>query len=135
MSEHRDKSTRRVDRGRLRGLALSCLAACLLALSLSSARAQEAPFEIGLDLGQYPSAIALTPDGSRAYVVNTNTTSITVINTLTNELEGGPIYPGGLDDEGEIIPGTETPEGIAISPDGSHAYVANTGSDNVSIID
>jgi YVTN family beta-propeller protein len=62
-----------------------------------------------------PVAIAITPDGTTAYVVNANESangSVTPINLATGS-PGTPITVG------------KDPEGIAITPDGKTAYVAN----------
>ncbi|MGN6662807.1 MAG: YncE family protein [Solirubrobacterales bacterium] len=69
--------------------------------------------------------MAIRPHGDRAYVVNSgNVTngSISVINTETNRVIDRPV---GLERD---------PEGIAITPDGSLAFVANFGSNAVSVI-
>jgi YVTN family beta-propeller protein len=70
-----------------------------------------------------PIAIAITPDGTRAYVANFDSNSVSVINTATNTLIGAPIAVG------------TRPRGVAITPDGTHAYVANSQSRTVSVID
>ena len=66
--------------------------------------------------------VAITSDGSRAYVTNPASNSVTALD----------------------IPGTQTitsitvglqPQGVALLPDDSRAYVANTGSNDVSVID
>ncbi len=67
--------------------------------------------------------IAITPDGSRAYVADGETDSVSVIDTATNQVAGGPITVG------------DYPVGVAITPDGKRAYVSNESSDNVSVID
>ena len=67
--------------------------------------------------------IAITPDGSRAYVANGGSSSVSVIDTQTNQVVGAPIAVGNK------------PRPIAITPDGSGAYVANADSDSVSVID
>lgn len=69
-----------------------------------------------------PLAIAITPDGSRAYAVDGGEAQVVPIDTATNTA-GTPI-PTGI-----------FPEAIAISPDGSHAYTADFGSDTVTVID
>ena len=76
-----------------------------------------------IDLGKTPEEIAITPDGTRAYVANHGSKSVSVINTQTNQV----IVPA-------IAVGKE-PNGIAISPNGTRAYVANGGSETVSVID
>jgi YVTN family beta-propeller protein len=67
--------------------------------------------------------IAITPDGSTAYVPNSDET-VSVIDTATN-----------TSDPADDIPVGESPGGIAITPDGATAYVANFEDDDVSVID
>lgn len=82
-----------------------------------------------IPVGVDPFAVAITPDGSRAYVPNSGppldpaADTVSVIATATNSAVGSPITVGNL------------PRSIAITPDGSHAYVPNLGSNNVSVID
>ena len=80
--------------------------------------------KVGADIvvGSNPNAIAITPDGTRAYVVNQGPpASVSAITTATNTVT--PIAVG------------TAPRDIAITPDGTRAYVANSGSANVSVID
>jgi YVTN family beta-propeller protein len=70
----------------------------------------------------FPMGIAITPDGSRAYIANFAASTVSVIDTTTNQVVGAPIAVG------------MTPMGIAITPNGSRAYVANFGSSNLSVI-
>ena len=65
--------------------------------------------------------IAITRDGSRLYVSNHETSSVSVFDTATNV----PIT--------EIAVGLN-PIGLALTPDGQNVYVANQNSDNVSVI-
>ncbi|MEW6608265.1 MAG: YncE family protein [bacterium] len=58
-----------------------------------------------------------------AYVTNSGSNNVSVIDTRTNAVVGSPIPVGVY------------PYGIAITPDGNYAYVTNAGSDNVSVID
>ena len=58
-----------------------------------------------------------------AYVANTDSDNVSVIDTATNMVVGLPIPVGDF------------PVGVAITPDGTRAYVANVNSDNVSVID
>lgn len=78
-------------------------------------------------VGDYPTDIAVSPNGKKAYVTNSgnyhdpdNTVSVidTETNTITTTVTVG-IYP----------------RGVAVTPDGKKVYVTNAGSDNVSIID
>jgi YVTN family beta-propeller protein len=57
--------------------------------------------------------VAVTPDRSKVYVVNTNANTVLVIDTATNTVIGSPI-PVQLD-----------PRGVAVAPDGSKVYVAD----------
>ena len=80
----------------------------------------------GAVVGEVPaspgvSRVAFTPDGSRAYVTNPSTNSVTAV-----EVASATIIKS-------ITVGLK-PKGIAILPDGSRAYVANSGSHNVSVI-
>lgn len=69
--------------------------------------------------------VAITPDGTRAYVgMGTATSgSVAVINTSTN-LVVGPYIPVG-----------DSPQSLAVTPNGLFTYVANFGSNSVSVID
>jgi YVTN family beta-propeller protein len=75
-----------------------------------------------ITVGANPVGIAITPNGSRAYVTNNGGGTVAVINTQTNAVVGSPIAVG------------TSPRGIAITPDGSRAYVANNVGNNVSVI-
>jgi YVTN family beta-propeller protein len=77
---------------------------------------------IDLGAGTNPRGIVITPDGARAYVANSSTDSVSVIDTRTGQEVGPRIGVG------------ETPTEIAITPDGKVAYVANEVS-GVSAID
>jgi YVTN family beta-propeller protein len=70
-----------------------------------------------------PSDVAITPDGTRAYVTNGSNDTVVPVDIATNTA-GTAIPVGGI-----------TPQGIAITPDGSRAYVTNQNSNNVSVID
>jgi YVTN family beta-propeller protein len=71
-----------------------------------------------------PVGVALTPDGTRAYVTNSSATfgSVSVIETATNTMS----------DTISIGPNAQS---IAITPDGRHAYAASFGSNSVWVID
>ena len=60
----------------------------------------------------YPNAIVSTPNGSSVYVVNTNSTSVSVISTSSNSIVAS-------------IPVGSTPQGATISPDGGSVFVSN----------
>ncbi len=62
-----------------------------------------------------PNGIAFTPDGAFAYVAGTNPGAVSVIDTSTRTVVGSPIPVG------------ETAYRLAISPDGTQAYVTVPG--------
>lgn len=66
-------------------------------------------------VGSSPIGVGVTPDGSKAYVVNNASGTVSVINTATNAVVA------------TITVGTD-PFGVAITPDGTKAYVTNVGS-------
>ena len=66
--------------------------------------------------------IALTPDGTRAYVTMPAVNAVKVIDTAINAVS-------------TTIHVNRGPEGVAITPDGTRAYVANRRYDTVSVID
>jgi YVTN family beta-propeller protein len=76
-------------------------------------------------VGQEPNGVALLPDGSRAYVANTVSGTVSVISVNRN---GRPRVVTN------IPVGTE-PYGIIVSPNGTKVYVSNKSSNTVSVID
>jgi YVTN family beta-propeller protein len=74
-----------------------------------------------ITVGANPQAIVISPDGTRAYVTNFGSSSVSVINTATNSRDGAAISVG---------PQTA---GVGLSSDGSLLYVANSN-DTVSVI-
>lgn len=64
-------------------------------------------------VGFAPHGIAITPDGSRAYVTNFASNTVFVIATASNTVVGSPIPVGSF------------PYGFAITLDGTQAYVTN----------
>jgi len=76
-----------------------------------------------IPVGDDHQGVAITPDGTRAYVTNFGPSVVLVIDTASNTTVGPPV-PVGFG-----------PTAIAVTPDGTRAYVANFGSDNVSVID
>ncbi len=64
-----------------------------------------------IGVGGVPLGVAVSPDGSRAYVTNFGGNSVSVINTTSNPpaVVGTPIGVGN------------GPRGVAVSPDGTRA--------------
>ena len=74
-------------------------------------------------MGSNPIAIALTPDGSQAYISNEYDGTISVINTSANTVSatislGSSAYPLA----------------VTVTPDNSKAYVANSNNNTVAVI-
>ncbi len=71
-----------------------------------------------IEVGEAPSSIAITPDGSRVYVTNWASNDVTVIDLGTSAVV-------------KSIPARDGPFGIVITPDGQRAYVSHIGSRDV----
>ena len=56
--------------------------------------------------------MAVTPDGTRAYVTDSNDDTVSVINTATNTVIA-------------TIPVGTSPGDVAVNPDGTRVYVTN----------
>ena len=65
-----------------------------------------------ITVGNDPSAVALSPDGSAVYVGNFLSNSVSLIATSSNTVTA-------------TIPVGSGPAGVAFTPDGSTVYVAN----------
>ncbi len=74
-----------------------------------------------ITVGASPFGVAVSPDGSKAFVTNYISNTVSVINTATNTVTA------------TVNVGTN-PSFIAISPDGSKAFVTNLSSNTVSVI-
>ncbi|OBH17567.1 hypothetical protein A9X04_09830 [Mycobacterium sp. E3247] len=72
-----------------------------------------------INLGDKPIEAQITPDGLRAFVVNSG--SLSVIDTVAGEAER--------------MPAGDLPRCVRISPSGKYAYVSNFGGRSVSIVD
>ena len=69
-----------------------------------------------IKVGSSPSAIAINPAGTRLYVSNGGSSTVSVINTATN-IEITRVTVGWQ------------PSGLAVSPDGTRLYALNRYSD------
>jgi YVTN family beta-propeller protein len=72
-------------------------------------------------VGSVPRGLVVSPDGSRVYITNENSGTISVFNTST-------LAPP------TTITGLFQPVGLAITPDGSRLYVAAFGGDSVQVV-
>ncbi|MGB4781741.1 YncE family protein, partial [Candidatus Methylomirabilis sp.] len=75
-----------------------------------------------IPVGSNPVGVAITPNGTRAYVTNQGSNNVSVIDTATNAVTA-------------TITVGSSPAGVAITPNGARAYVANFGFNTVSVID
>ncbi len=75
-----------------------------------------------ISVGSTPGAIAITPNGSRAYVITNGGSAVTPIDTATNTA-GTPIRIGTT-----VSSQSAGANGIAVTPNGSTMYVVNEGS-------
>lgn len=75
-----------------------------------------------INVGDSPVGVAISPDGGTAYVANSGSDSVSIIDTASNSVAA------------TVATGIR-PVGLAVSPDGSSVYVANAGSQSVSVID
>ena len=72
-------------------------------------------------VGAVPTAMVAGPDGTKLYVLNTGSDTVSVVDTATNTVTG------------TILVGS-SPSGVAVSPDGTKLYVTLPGDDTVSVI-
>jgi YVTN family beta-propeller protein len=93
----------------------------LLGLRPLNRAASVDPLDPTVPVGVFPTEVAITPDGSHAYVTNDGAATVSVIATATTTVTA-TIAVGSV------------PVGVAITPDGLHAYVVNVGVGTVSVI-
>jgi YVTN family beta-propeller protein len=75
-----------------------------------------------LKVGEKPTYVQVTPDGSYTYVVNSQSEDVSIIDTKTNKVV-------------KTIPVGKSPKGVNFTTDGKLAYVINEGEDTVTVID
>ena len=78
-------------------------------------------------VGTEPNSVAVNPEGTRAYVANTVSGTVTVISITRNSA----LVARALTN---IAVGTES-YGLALTPNGRKLYVTNARSNSVSVID
>lgn len=99
-------------------------------VSVVDTATHEVTATIEFPAGSVPFAAALSPDLQKLYVTSLDAFStcganagVFVIDTASHAITSGPIAVGC------------EPTGIAITPDGRHAYVASLSSDSIAVID
>ena len=75
-----------------------------------------------VSVGVNPSGVAVSPDGTRVYVANRSSNTVSVIDAANNAVVA-------------TVPVGSTPLGVAVNPSGTRVYVTNNGSRTVSAID
>jgi YVTN family beta-propeller protein len=80
--------------------------------------------------GLHPSALALSADGSRLYVANANSDTVTSINTQTAMAQETILVRPDL---ALTFFGTD-PDGLALSADGTRLFVASAGNNGIAVI-
>ena len=80
-----------------------------------------------IPVGKEPNGVALSPDGSRAYVANTVDGTVSVLNISRTSSAAYALLA--------TIPVGAEPYGLALTPAGRKLYVANARSNSVSVID
>lgn len=97
-------------------------------VSVIDTATRQVTVEIDVDL--HPSGMVASPDGSRLYVANANSDTVSVIDTGTaavvRRLGAKPLPE---------LPFGSAPNALAISPDGGTLYVANGGNNAIAVID
>ncbi|MFC5200271.1 beta strand repeat-containing protein [Streptomyces kaempferi] len=73
-------------------------------------------------VGNFPTGVAITPNGLFAYVTNEGDNTVSVIDTTTNTVTA-------------TIPVGTSPLGVAVTPNGLTVYVTNVSDNTVSVID
>jgi len=66
-----------------------------------------------MPVGNGPFGAAVTPDGKKVYVANSDDGTVSVINTTTNTVTS-------------TVPVGFVPRGVTVTPDGKMVYVANS---------
>src|SRR5690606_9618414 len=103
------------------GGALALLGAALLTLGARGDVAADSLVDT-VGVGVAPSGVAITLDGTQAYVTNLGSDDLSVIDT-----DSGAVIA--------TIPAGVTPMEVAITPDQTVAYVTNISAGTVSVID
>lgn len=83
-----------------------------------------------IEVGVHPSAMVFNPDGSRLYVANANTDTLSVIDTTMDTVERTidvRLFEGA--------PLGSAPNALAFSPDGRTLYVANGANNAVAVVE
>jgi YVTN family beta-propeller protein len=75
-------------------------------------------------VGRAPAGVAVAPDGRFVYIANSESNSVSVLNSTSDRIAGTI-----------VLPRRSRPLGVALSPNGRDLYTADGGSNRVSVID
>jgi VCBS repeat-containing protein len=104
----------------------------LAAYSIASGVLSATPIA-SIATGTYPRSVAIHPSGKFAYVANFNSNSVSAYSIDANGALASIDADGGAAGTQASIATRSNPVSIAIDPSGSHAYVANAASNDVSV--
>ncbi|MER6784328.1 hypothetical protein ABT330_06750 [Streptomyces sp. NPDC000658] len=79
--------------------------------------------EVTIGVGGRPTGIVMSPHTSRAYVANSSSGTVSVIDLVTRAVVGAPFTVGG------------EPAGVAVGPGGGPLYVADGFNGSVAVVD
>ena len=85
-----------------------------------------------IKVGVGPGAVAITPDGRKAYVANSGQGPEEHVSGASGSISVIDLRAGRTV---ATLPAGQRPHGVAITPDGSRAYVVNYGSGSVTVVD
>ena len=88
-----------------------------------------APVTFTAQTGSSPAGVVASPDGTRVYVADTGSNTVSVFAATGELIDANPNVTGT-----QPISVGSSPSALAISADGKRLYVANTGSGTVSVI-
>jgi DNA-binding beta-propeller fold protein YncE len=71
--------------------------------------------------------VAIAPDGRHVYTTNSESNSVSAIDTITNVVSDALDHKRSLFQFG--------PDAVAMSPDGQDAYITNYGTNTVTVLD
>jgi len=104
--------------------------------TVSVVDADSLEFVATLDSPGFPIRVAITPDGRHALVTNARAATLAVFDVRARELVASiQVADPNAEYQETLLGRAALPIGIVVHPDGSRAYVAVSGGDEVAVID